>query len=88
MFDYVFWLHATKLFTHMNPDIHKTFVSIDCESCGKTTQATLGQLINAETIACEHCKKEMNLKNYNEGTEKTEKKIKNAFAKLEKKLKQ
>jgi len=72
----------------MNPDIHKTFVSIDCTSCGKSTQATLGQLINGETIKCDHCNKEIQLKEYNEGTEKSEKKLKNAFAKLEKKMKQ
>jgi uncharacterized CHY-type Zn-finger protein len=71
----------------MNTDINKTNVNVDCTSCNKTSQATLVQLINGETILCEHCKKEIRLKEYNEDNEKSERKLKSAFAKLEKKLK-
>lgn len=71
----------------MNTDINKTSVSVDCPTCHKTSQATLAQLINGETIQCEHCKAEIRLKEHNEDSEKSERKLKNAFAKLEKKLK-
>jgi hydrogenase maturation factor HypF (carbamoyltransferase family) len=71
----------------MNTDINKTNASVDCPTCNKTSQATLAQLINGDTILCEHCKKEIRLKEHNEDSEKSERKLKNAFAKLEKKLK-
>lgn len=71
----------------MNTDINKTRVSVDCPTCNKPSQATLAQLINGETIQCEHCKSEIRLKEHNEDSEKSERKLKNAFAKLEKKLK-
>ena len=70
----------------MNTDINKTSVSVDCPKCNKTSQVTLAQLINGNTIQCQHCKTEIRLKEHNEDSEKSERKLKIAFAKLEKKL--
>ena len=71
----------------MMTDINKTEVEIECPACKKAQSVTLGQVINGEMTKCISCGKDIQLKDFNESTEKSAKRTQNAFAKLEKKWK-